>query len=112
MLMFCHKLQDVSNLDHYWRRTWKVTAPAGTIPEISKSTTETVDILVGSDYFWYLVNNERIVLPSNLLLLSFKLSYIVTGKYPDLTTDWDRRSNQTVSFCVTIQKGYPNLCDL
>ena len=93
----------------------KIISPgklADTIPGTSKSTIETVDILVGSDYFWDIVDNERIVLPSGLLLLSSKLGYIVTGKYPDPTTECDGHSNQTVSFCVTIQKGYPNLCDL
>lgn len=57
------------------------------------------------------MNNERIVLPSGLFLLSPKLGYIVTCKYPDPTTDYDGHSNQTVSFCVT-KKGYPNLCNL
>ena len=93
----------------------KVIAPgklADTIPQTSKSTTETVDILIGSDYFWDIVANERIVLPSGLFLLSSQLGYVVTGKYPDPTTDRDRHSNQTVSFFVTIQNGYPNLCDL
>ena len=93
----------------------KIISPgklADTIPGTSKSIIETVDILVGSDYFWDIVDNERIVLPSGLLLLSSKLGYIVTGKYPDPTTECDGHSNQTVSFCVTIQKGYPNLCDL
>ena len=93
----------------------KIISPgklADTIPETSKLITETVDILVGSDYFWNIVDNERIVLPSGLFLLSSKLGYIVTGKYLDPTIDGDRHSNQTISFCVTTQKGFPNLCDL
>ena len=53
------------------------------------------------------MDNERIV-----FLPSFKLGYTVTGKYPDPTTVCDRHSEQTVSLCVTIQKWYPNLCDL
>ena len=40
------------------------------------------------------------------------MGYIVTGKYLDPTIDGDRHSNQTISFCVTIQKGFPSLCDL
>ena len=40
------------------------------------------------------------------------MGYIVIGKYPDPTIDCHGHSNQTVSFCVTIQKGYPNLCNL
>lgn len=51
-------------------------------------------------------------MPSGLFLLSSKLGYIVTGKYPDPTIGCDGHSNQTVSFSVTIQKGYLNLCDL
>ena len=94
----------------------KIISPgqlADTIPETSKSTTETVDILVGSDYFWDVVEKERIILPSGLFLLSSKLGYILTGKYLDPMIDHDRHRtdcHQTVSFCVTT--SYPNLCDL
>ena len=79
----------------------KIISPgklADTIPETSKLITETVDILVGSDYFWNIVDNERIVLPSGLFLLSSKLGYIVTGNDLDPTIDGDRHSNQTISF--------------
>ena len=75
-----------------------------TIIETSNLTTETVDILVGSDYLWVIMDNERIVLPSGLFLVSSKSGYTTTGKYFDPGTDFDRHNNQTVSFCVTIQK--------
>ena len=45
--------------------------------------TAIIDILVGSDYFWNIVDVERIVLPSGLLLLSSKLGYLLTGKFMD-----------------------------
>ena len=37
-----------------------------------------VDILLGSDYFWRIVDGGRIVLPSGLLLISSKLGYVHT----------------------------------
>ena len=39
-----------------------------------------IDILV---YFWDIIGRERVVFPSGLLLLSYKLGYILTGKYCD-----------------------------
>ena len=54
---------------------------ADNIPRISSSAC--IDILVGSDYFWSIVEGERVVLPSGLLLLSSKLGYILAGKYCD-----------------------------
>ena len=43
-----------------------------------------IDILLGSDYFCNIIERERIVLPSGLLLFS-KLGYILTGRYLDPT---------------------------
>ena len=37
------------------------------------------DILVGSDYFSYIIDGDRITLPSGYLLLSSKLGYVLTG---------------------------------
>ena len=80
----------------------KIISPGKLADIIPESISETVDILVGSDYFWNIVDNKRIVLPSGLFLLSSKLGYIVTGKYLDPTTDCDGHSNQTISFCITV----------
>ena len=54
---------------------------ADSVPETGN--TSTVDILVGSDYFWEILERERVILPSGLLLLSSKFGYILTGKYYD-----------------------------
>ena len=43
----------------------------------------TVDLLIGSDYFWSIVGMEKIVLPSGLFLISSKIGYILTGSYLD-----------------------------
>jgi len=42
-----------------------------------------IDILVGSDYFWDIIERERFALPSGLLLLPSKFGYILTEKYCD-----------------------------
>ena len=49
----------------------------------TSAETAIIDILVGSDYFWNIVDVERIMLPSGLLLLSSKLGYLLTGKFMD-----------------------------
>ena len=43
----------------------------------------TVDLLIGSDYFWSIVGMEKIELPSELFLISSKIGYILTGSYLD-----------------------------
>ena len=84
---------------------------ADSIPERGNSTT--VDILVGPDYFWDIVEGERVILPSGLLLLVSKLGYILTGKYFDSTAEGGRSSNQVVSACLTTsQTTGPCLSDL
>ena len=39
-----------------------------------------VDLLIGSDFFWTIMESDRLTLPSVLLLISSKLGYILTGK--------------------------------
>ena len=63
---------------------WKL---ADSIPARGNSTT--VDILVGSDYFWTWLR-EKVILSSGLLLLAFKFGYILTGKYFDSTAEGER----------------------
>ena len=40
----------------------------------------TVDILIGSDFFWHIVGGNKMVLPSGMFMLSSKFGYIVTSK--------------------------------
>ena len=44
------------------------------------SDAASIDLLLGSDYFWNIVSADGIALPSGLLLVSSKLGYILTGK--------------------------------
>ena len=43
----------------------------------------TIDLLVGSDYFWHIIGNDKVTLPSGTFLIPSKFGYIVTGKFPD-----------------------------
>ena len=52
---------------------------------------------MGSDYFWEILEGERVVLPSSLLLLSSKFGYILTGKYNDPKAG----AGEGVSTCVS-----------
>ena len=54
---------------------------ADSIPDSLEPST--VDLLIGSDYFWSIVGTEKIVLPSGLFLISSKIGYILTGSYLD-----------------------------
>ena len=58
---------------------------ADTIP--GDSETDSIDLLIGSDYFWTIVGLEKLTLPSGLHLVSCKIGYILTGKYMDADND-------------------------
>ena len=51
------------------------------IPDTLEKTT--ADLLIGSDYFWDIVEGDKVTLPSGMFLISSKFGYIVTGKFPD-----------------------------
>ena len=50
-------------------------------PDTLESTT--VDLLIGSDYFWDIEEGDKVILPSGMFLIRSKFGYIVTGKFPD-----------------------------
>ena len=62
---------------------------ANTIPKNMEPST--VDLLIGSDYFWTIVGTDKMILPSGLLLVSSKIGYILTGSYLD---PMNKQSNQ------------------
>jgi len=51
---------------------------ADTIPNAAETTI--VDILIGADFFWNVMGNDKVVLPSGMFMLQSKLGYIVTGR--------------------------------
>ena len=56
----------------------------------SRETT-TVDLLIGSDYFWDVVGGDKIMLPSEMFMLPSKFGYILTGRCPKTNHNgWDR----------------------
>ena len=77
---------------------------ADSIP--TQSSSATIDILLGSDYFWNVIEGDRIVLPSGLLLLSSKLGYILTGRYgvylDPIEGDID---NNRISSCLVMSQN-------
>ena len=72
---------------------------ADTIPGGSES--DSIDLLIGSDYFWTIVGLEKLTLPSGLHLVSSKIGYILTGKYMDSDND-KSSSQQQVSTCFVM----------
>jgi len=49
--------------------------------------TRTVDLLIGSDYFWDIVGSDKVMLPSGMYILPSRFGYIVTGRSPGITKD-------------------------
>ena len=72
---------------------------ADTIPGGSES--DSIDLLIGSDYFWTIVGLEKLTLPLGLHLVSSKIGYILTGKYMDSDND-KSSSQQQVSTCFVM----------
>ena len=72
---------------------------ADTIP--GDSETDSIDLLIGSDYFWTTVDLEKLTLPSGLHLVSSKIGYILIGKYMDADND-KSSSQQQVSSCFVM----------
>ena len=72
---------------------------ADTIP--GDSETDSIDLLIRSDYFWTIVGLEKLTLPSGLHLVSSKIGYILTGKYMDADND-KSSSQQQVSSCFVM----------
>ena len=52
---------------------------ADNIPSANDNASE-VDLLIGSDFFWTIMESDRLTLPSGLPLISSKLGYILTGE--------------------------------
>ena len=40
-------------------------------------------MLIGSDYFWDIIEGDKVILPSGMFLISSKFGYIVTGKFSE-----------------------------
>ena len=77
---------------------------------ILQSNSVVIDILVGSDYFWNIIDVDKITLPSKLLLSS-KLGYVLTGRYSDPA---EGEVNNNVSSCMVAimsQNDSPCLSD-
>ena len=77
----------------------------------TSAETAIVDILVGSDYFWNIVDVERIVLPSGLLLLSSKLGYLLTGKFMDPKANTKHGDHQ-LSTCFVMTQMNQSVTEL
>ena len=43
-----------------------------------------VDLLIGFDYFWYIIGGDKIVLPSGMFMLPSRFGYIITRKIQKL----------------------------
>jgi len=76
------------------------TQLADLIPESLEMAS--IDILVGSDFFWSIVGSGRVVLPSGLFLLSSKLVYLLIGKFLDPRSDGECDNHQLLAYFVMI----------
>ena len=74
---------------------------ADTIP--GHSETDSIDLLIESNYFWTTVGEEKLTLPSGLHLVSSKIGHILTGKYMD-PVDKKSSNQQQVSTCFAMMQ--------
>ena len=58
---------------------------ADPVPHALESVT--MDLLVGSDYFWHIIGDDRIMLPSGIFILLSKFGCIITGRCPEVISD-------------------------
>ena len=72
---------------------------ADTIPKNMEPST--VDLLIGSDYFWTIVGTDKMILPSGLFLVSSKIGYILTGSYLD-PMNKQQSGQQLVTSCSVL----------
>jgi len=86
---------------------------ADSIPNTTETTS--VDILIGADFFWNLIGNDKVVLPSGMFMLQSKLGYIVTGRCSG--TDCSTSAPHTLFVSVDIDRciseptaGSPEMC--
>ena len=56
----------------------------------------TIDLLIGSDYFWDVVGGDKIMLPSGMFMLPSKFGYIITGRCPEANHNGRDRSPCTL----------------
>ena len=70
---------------------------ADTVPKTSEPVN--IDLLMGSGYFWNILETEKVTLPSGLYLVSSKIGYILTGKYSD---PGHMNCHQNVSTCFVM----------
>ena len=68
---------------------------ADPVPHALESAT--IDLLVGSDYFWHIIGGDRIMLPSGIFMLPSRFGYIITGRCPELKSD-----KQDSRFCTML----------
>ena len=71
--------------------------PQNKMPDLIPHTLETmsIDLLVGSDYFWDVVGGDKIMLPSGIFMLLSKFGYIITGRCPEINCDNQDKSSST-----------------
>ena len=72
---------------------------ADTIPKNMEPST--VDLLMGSNYFWTIVGTDKMILPSGLFLVSSKIGYILTGSYLD-PMNKQQSGQQLVTSCSVL----------
>ena len=74
---------------------------------LNSTETTTIDLLIGSDYFWEIVGGDKVVLPSGMFMLPSKFGFIVTGK---CCVETDRKNDYPCALFVTteFQEGASN----
>ena len=58
--------------------------------------TATINLLLGSDQFWYIIGADKIMLPFGIFMLSSKFGHIITEKCPEVECDEKDKISSTM----------------
>ena len=79
---------------------------------ILQTNSVAINFLVGSDYFWNIIDVDKITLPSKLLLLlSSKLGYLLTGRHSDPAKGEFTNNASSCMVAIMSQNDSPCLSD-
>ncbi len=73
---------------------------ADSLPEEGDSTSASIEVLIGNDYYWEMITGERIEISKGLYFVKSSLGWIVTGR----TNEIIEKSNESCMLLLTAKK--------
>ena len=115
MLMFANVLQQITGniqkgplqqKDNEFLQLIPQEKMADPVPHALESAT--IDLLVGSDYFWHIIGGDRIMSPSGIFMLPSRFGYIITGRCPEVKSDEPDSRSCTLLVTTSLNQMAPD----